>query len=244
MNNIVAVILAGGYGTRVKHLLPNIPKPMASVVNKPFLEWIICYLKQQGITQQIISTGHLGEVVEEHFKTHLVKGVNIYCCRENEPLGTGGGFVNAVQQVNLSPKAWLVMNGDSLIVADFQQLENYLDDQDVGCVILGVRVDDASRYGSLVFDDSNTLLNFAEKKAGKGVINGGVYLFRHEILAEFPSQSNLSFEYDIFPTLLQKNIKIKVHSIEAPFLDIGTPETLPKAETFIRENFINLLELC
>ncbi len=241
MNNIATVILAGGYGTRVKHLLPNIPKPMASVVDKPFLEWIICYLKQQGITQQIISTGHLGEVIEEHFKTHHVKGIDIYCCRENEPLGTAGGFINAVQQVKLSPKAWLVMNGDSLIVANFEQLVSYLDDPEVGCVILGVSVDDASRYGSLVFDESNTLINFAEKKAGKGVINGGVYLFRNEILEQFPSQFPLSFEYDVFPTLLKKNIKIKVHSIEAPFLDIGTPETLPQAETFIKENFSNLL---
>ena len=244
MNNIAAVILAGGYGTRVKHLLPNIPKPMASVVDKPFLEWIICYLKQQGITQQIISTGHLGEVIEEHFKTHKVKGVDINCCRENEPLGTAGGFINAVQQVKLSPKAWLVMNGDSLIVANFDQLVNYLDDQEVGCVILGVAVDDASRYGSLVFDQSNTLINFAEKQAGKGVINGGVYLFRHDVLGQFPSQFTLSFEYDVFPTLLEKNICIKVHSVEAPFLDIGTPETLPQAETFIKENFTNLLEQC
>lgn len=244
MNDIAAVILAGGYGTRVKHLLPNIPKPMASVVNKPFLEWIIRYLKQQGIKQQILSTGHLGEVIEEHFNTDQVKGVDIYCCRENEPLGTAGGFINAVQQVSLSPKAWLVMNGDSLIVANFQELENYLEDKEVGCVILGVSVNDASRYGSLVFDQSNTLLNFAEKKVGQGVINGGVYLFRHETLKQFPSQFPLSFEYDVFPTLLKKKIKIKVHPIEAPFLDIGTPETLPQAEAFIQENFTNLLEPC
>ena len=244
MNDITAVILAGGYGTRVKHLLPNIPKPMASVVNKPFIEWIIRYLKKQGIKQQILSTGHLGEVIEEHFKTHQVKGVDIYCCRENEPLGTAGGFINAVQQVKLSPRAWLVMNGDSLIVANFEQLVNYLDDETVGCVILGVSVDDASRYGYLVFDESNTLISFAEKKAGQGVINGGVYLFRHETLEKFPSCFPLSFEYDVFPTLLKKEIKIKVHPIEAPFLDIGTPESLPKTETFIKENFTNLVEPC
>lgn len=244
MNDIAAVILAGGYGTRVKHLLPNIPKPMASVVNKPFLEWIILYLKQQGITQEILSTGYLGEVIEEHFKTHKVNGIDIHCCREQKPLGTAGGFVNAVKQVNLSPKAWLVMNGDSLIVADFQKLVDYLDDQEVGCVILGVSVDDASRYGSLIFDNFNNLLKFAEKKAGKGVINGGVYLFRHQILDNFPSKFPLSFEYDVFPTLIQQNIKIKVHPVQAPFLDIGTPETLPQAETFIKENFTDLVELC
>ncbi|ACB50316.1 putative nucleotidyl transferase [Crocosphaera subtropica ATCC 51142] len=244
MNDIAAVILAGGYGTRVKHLLPNIPKPMASVVNKPFLEWIIRYLKQQGINKEIISTGYLGEVIEEHFKTHQVKGVDIYCCCEDEPLGTAGGFINAVQQVSLSPKAWLVMNGDSLIVANFQKLEKYLEDKEVGCVILGVSVNDASRYGSLVFDQSHNLLNFAEKKAGQGVINGGVYLFRHETLEQFPSKFPLSFEYDVFPTLLKEKVIIKVHPIEAPFLDIGTPETLPQAEAFIKENFTNLLEPC
>ncbi len=244
MNDIAAVILAGGYGTRVKHLLPNIPKPMASVANKPFLEWIIRYLKQQGITQEIISTGYLGNVIEEHFKNHQVDGVDIYCCQEEQPLGTAGGFVNAVQQTNLSCKGWLVINGDSLIVANFQELVNYLDDKEVGCVILGVSVEDASRYGSLSFDQSHNLLNFAEKKAGQGVINGGVYLFRNRTLEHFPSKFPLSFEYDIFPTLLQQNIKIKVHPIEAPFLDIGTPETLPQAEAFIKQNFTKLIELC
>ncbi|MEA5535447.1 nucleotidyltransferase family protein [Crocosphaera sp. XPORK-15E] len=244
MNEIAAVILAGGYGTRVKHLLPNVPKPMAPVAGKPFLEWIIRYLKQQGITKGIVSTGYLGEVIEEHFKQQEVKGMDIYCCREQQALGTAGGFLNAVNQSELSPQAWLVMNGDSLIVAQFNQLAHYLKDDTIDGVILGVSVDDASRYGSLIIDESGQLVSFAEKKAGEGIINGGVYLFRHQLLKRFPSGFPLSFEYDVFPTLLEQKINFKVHPIQAPFLDIGTPETLPKAEAFIQENFNHLRELC
>jgi NDP-sugar pyrophosphorylase family protein len=244
MNDIVAVILAGGYGTRVKHLLPNLPKPMAPVAGKPFLEWVIRYLKHQGITKIIIATGYLGDKIEEHFKTNPVPEVEVFCCRENEPLGTGGGFVNAVHQINLSPKAWLVMNGDSLMVAQFVELANYLEDNQVDGVILGVRVADGSRYGSLGTDESGKLINFAEKREGQGVINGGVYLFRDKLIEKFTSQLPLSFEYDIFPTLLSQNVHLKVHPVEAAFLDIGTPESLPQAEAFILENFHYLNNQC
>lgn len=244
MTNIAAVILAGGYGTRVKHLLPNVPKPMASVADKPFLEWILRYLKHQGITQNILSTGYLSEVIEEHFQTQPVAAIEVYCCQEKQPLGTAGGFLNAVRQANLSPDAWLVMNGDSLIVAQFNEMASYLADPGVNAVILGVSVEDASRYGSLVIDDSENLLNFAEKRQGAGIINGGVYLFRPRVLDRFPSGLPLSFEYDVFPALLKQDLSIKVHQIKAPFLDIGTPESLPQAEAFIRENFSQLLNLC
>ncbi|MEM8780612.1 MAG: nucleotidyltransferase family protein [Cyanobacteria bacterium P01_G01_bin.49] len=244
MDEIAAVILAGGYGTRVKHLLPNVPKPMAPVAGKPFIEWIIRYLKQQGITQQVLATGYLGKVIEEHFYRQPVKEAEVYCCCEPKSLGTAGGFINAVHQTNLSPNAWLVMNGDSLIIAQFKQLVDHLNNNKVDGVILGVSVDDASRYGSLVINEDGYLIKFAEKKAGQGIINGGVYLFRRETLEKFPSKFPLSFEYDVFPALLQQNIQIKVHQIKAPFLDIGTPESLPQAEAFIQENFKHLIELC
>ena len=79
------------------------------------------------------------------------------------------------------------MNGDSLIASNLEKLISYLDIQEVGCVILGMSVNDTSRYGSLIFDDSNNLLRFSEKENGQGLINGGIYLFRHKILEYFPS---------------------------------------------------------
>ena len=244
MIDIKAVILAGGYGTRIKHLISDIPKPMFRVAEKPFIEWIISYLKQQGIKQGIISTGYLGEVIEEYFNQHKISGIDINCYQEKTQLGTAGGFIHAVKQSGLSPEAWLVMNGDSLIASNLEKLISYLDIVEVGCVILGMSVNDTSRYGSLIFDDSNNLLRFSEKENGQGFINGGIYLFRHKILEYFPSKYPLSFEYDIFPTLLQQNIKIKVCEVQSPFLDIGTPETLMQAEKFIKENFTNLIKPC
>ena len=91
---MTAVILAGGLGTRVRHLLPDTPKPMALVAGKPFLEWVVRYLAREAVRRVIISTGYLGEVVERHFRTVAIKSVTIVCVAEPEPLGTAGGFLH------------------------------------------------------------------------------------------------------------------------------------------------------
>jgi NDP-sugar pyrophosphorylase family protein len=114
---------------------------------------------------------------------------------------------------------------------------NYLQDEAVEGVILGVEVAEADRYGSLVYDEQGTLLQFAEKQAGAGVINGGVYLFRDRLLKQFPQKMPLSFEYDVFPELLQQSVCLKVHPVQAPFLDIGTPASLSQAEAFVQQYF-------
>lgn len=234
---ITAVILAGGFGTRVKHLLPDIPKPMAKVLDKPFLEWIIRYLHQQNINNFLLSTGYLSTIIKDYFNTSLFDNLSIKCYEELEPLGTGGGFINAVKQDKGYTDYWLVANGDSLIFSNLKPFFECLNDDTVEGVILGLTVEDASRYGSLKFDDDYNLISFAEKKDGKGIINGGIYLLKNDVLAKFPQNNKLSFEYDIFPYLLSQGCKIKVHITSAPFLDIGTPETLIQAEKFIAENW-------
>ncbi len=244
LSQIAAVILAGGYGTRVKHLLPNLPKPMAPVAGKPFLEWILRYLQQQGIQQSLLATGYLGEVIEEHFRSQPVEEMEVVCYRETQPLGTAGGFLNAVRQAAISPQAWLVVNGDSLVVAKIEEMSAYFDDPSIDAVILGVSLDNASRYGSLITDERGKLVSFAEKREGSGIINGGVYLFRHNLLEKFPQSLALSFEYEVFPSLLAQNTYIKVQAIEAPFLDIGTPESLSQAEAFIAHYFPSLIDKC
>ncbi len=239
MKKTIAVILAGGFGTRVKHLLPNIPKPMARVANKPFIEWIVQYLRQQNIEQFILSTGYLGEIIEAYFNNKKIDNITVNCYRETEPLGTAGGFINGVKLSNQQPFSWLITNGDSLIFTDLKPLFNYLaNDDEIEGVILGLSLPDASRYGSLKYDQDNNLISFAEKQQGQGVINAGVYLFKHSVISKFPDGKPLSFEYDVFPELLSQGCKIKVHITEAPFLDIGTPKTLIQAENFIIDNWI------
>ncbi len=235
----IAVVLAGGLGTRIKALLPNLPKPMAPVNHKPFLAWILDYLQRQGIQRAILSTGYLAEVIDLFVQNtyHSTPNFSVTCVPELQPLGTAGGFFQATQVSKLTPPHWLVLNGDSLVVTDYDILASYLQDKSIDGVILGVSVPDAARYGSLVCDSKNILVKFAEKQAGVGVINAGVYLLRHYLLEKFPKTQPLSFEYDVFPSLLEQGARLQVHGVTAPFLDIGTPETLAQAERFIQTYF-------
>ena len=249
--SVTAVILAGGFGTRIKQQLPDLPKPLAPVVKRPFLDWQLRYLAQQGFRRSLLSTGYLAEKVAAYAQTANITGMQIDCVAETEPLGTAGGFLNAVQGGKNTTKteAWLVLNGDSLIVTDYRILVEILSDQTVDGVILGVNVDDAARYGSLIYDSQGYLQQFAEKQAGAGVINSGVYLIGDRLLSDFPSNRPLSFEYDVFPALLKQGAKIKVHAVDAAFLDIGTPETLAQADQFIqsqlkKEPISEFLDLC
>jgi D-glycero-alpha-D-manno-heptose 1-phosphate guanylyltransferase len=234
-HQITVVILAGGFGTRIKQQLPDLPKPLAPVANRPFLDWQLRYLQYQGFRRSLLSTGYLAEKVATYAREADICNMTINCVAETEPLGTAGGFINAVNQGKTEEKtsAWLVLNGDSLIVADYQVLLTELNDSRVDGVILGVNVADASRFGSLIFNEQGELQRFAEKQPGAGVINSGVYLLGDRLLAQFPEKRPLSFEYDVFPTLLEQGAKIKVHAVDAPFLDIGTPETLAQAGQFI-----------
>ena len=236
LSQVVAVVLAGGFGTRVAHLLPGIPKPMAPVAGKPFLEWVVRWLARQGIPKVLLSTGHLAEVVEQHFQPQPVAGVTARCFAETRPLGTGGGFLNAARLSGESPAAWLVVNGDSLVFADLKLAVTELSDPAVAGVVVGCTVADASRYGTLAIGPAGELRGFAEKRPGKGVINAGMYLLRSTLVRELPGTLPLSFEQEVFPQLIARGLLLKVCAVEAPFLDIGTPESLRQAESFVEQN--------
>jgi len=232
--HITAVVLAGGFGTRIKHLLGDLPKPMAPVLGKPFVEWVVRYLAAQGIREVILSTGHLADTVARHFDPQPVPGVRVACVPETTPLGTAGGFLNAAKHASHAPSAWLVLNGDSLVVAPLAKLFASLDRADVEGALLGVPMADASRYGTLSQNAAGDLTGFNEKRPGTGNINAGVYLFRASTLAKFPARTPASFEVDVFPTLIQSGVRLQTILSDAPFLDIGTPESLPQAERFIQ----------
>lgn len=282
-SDIVAVILAGGFGTRVQHLLGELPKPMAPIAGKPCLEWLARYLVAQGIRRMVISSGYRAEVIERHFAASPIPDVHIQCVAEPCPLGTGGGFLHAVHESGQSAGAWLVLNGDTFAFAHLAEAMAALDDAKADGVIFGREVPDASRYGSLIADAVGNLLRFEEKRPGKGLISTGVYLFRDSLVKKFPAQraveispasgapatvgtpqrpklplppalspsdpesgkslsglnsgvAPLSLERDVFPALTSSGALIKVLRMEAPFLDIGTPESLTAADAFVREN--------
>jgi NDP-sugar pyrophosphorylase family protein len=231
-----AVILAGGYGTRIRHLLADLPKPMAPVNGRPFVEWIVRWLAAQQIRRVVLSTGYLAEVIARHFASQPVAGVTVTCVPETTPLGTAGGFLNAVRASGLRPAAWCLLNGDSLTFPDLAEATGVLGDDSVSGVIFGRELPDASRYGTLVSDAGGRLVCFAEKRPGRGVINSGIYVLRDSLLVKFGAKRPLSLEQDVFPALTGGGVSLRVLTMNAPFLDIGTPETLPQADLFIRQN--------
>ena len=236
LEQISAVVLAGGLGTRVKSLYPDLPKPMISVSGRPFVEWVLRYLSQQGIGRALLSCGYKAEAFANHFKGQAVPGLVIRCLNEQSPQGTAGGFLEAVAQSQESPEAWLVVNGDSLVLANLKAATQFLSDPVVKGGLVGAEVTDTSRYGRIIFDETGRLLRFEEKRPGHGVINAGMYVFKPELLAQFPRQRPVSFETEVFPSLLSRQVHLQVSVTNAPFLDIGTPESLALAEDFIRQN--------
>jgi D-glycero-alpha-D-manno-heptose 1-phosphate guanylyltransferase len=232
----IAVTLAGGFGTRLRQVLRDVPKPMAPVAGRPFLEWVLRYLAKQGIGKAVLSTGYLAEIIEDHFVSQPVAGITTCCVKEAEPLGTGGGFLQSARAAGEKPLAWLVLNGDSLALAELRPAFNELSVPEVVAVLVGCQMKDASRYGTLSVSAEGRLLGFEEKRRGSGVINAGVYLFKHELLDKFPNRFPLSFEKEVFPNWIRDGLQIKVVQAEVPFLDIGTPESLTQAEAFVRAN--------
>lgn len=233
MTGVLAVVLTGGVGTRLRRVLPTLPKPLAPVAGRPFLEWVLRYLREQGVERAVLSTGHHAEKMDEFVASLSIEGMKVSCVRESSPLGTAGGFLHAFGRVEGDDADVLACNGDSLVLTALSSLFAAIKDADAA--ILGVRVRDAARFGTLRTTDG-ALLGFDEKRPGAGLVNGGVYLFRRETVARFPRKTPLSFEYDVFPSLLASGARVAAVRCEAPFLDIGTEETLAQADAFIRDN--------
>ena len=208
---------------------------MAPVAGRPFVEWVVRFYARFGATDFLLSTGYLAEVIAAHFDTQSVPGVRVTCRPETTPLGTAGGFLNCVPGEAGQHNAWLVANGDSLVFADPRPLIAPLAIAAADAAILGLALDDASRYGTLEVDAQHRLLAFREKLPGAGVINTGVYAFTGEAIRHMPPARPLSFETDVFPSLASSG-RVAVVQTSAAFLDIGTPASLAEAERFIVQN--------
>ena len=209
---------------------------MVPVDGKPFLEWLVRYLAKQGLQRVVISTGYRAEVVAAHFDQQPVSGVQTSCVAETAPLGTAGGVFHAVRQSKLKPPAWLVLNGDTLCFADLSIATHHLTNPDLAGVIYAREMADASRYGTVALDGNGCLAGFQEKQPGRGLVSTGIYLLRDAVVRTFPDRVPLSLEREVFPELTGRQALLKVETMNTPFLDIGTPESLPLAGDFIRRN--------
>lgn len=223
-----AVILAGGFGTRLQSVVKELPKPMAPVNGRPFLTYILDYLIDYNYTKVVLSVGYLHEKIEDYFGAQY-KTLNIQYAVETEPLGTGGGIAYALsfcKNENI-----LVLNGDTLFKADFSALEEFHTRCGSQLSIVLRHVADTSRYGRVNTDSIGRILSFTEKKAasGEGLINGGIYLINKNLIQSLNLPQKFSFEKDV----MEKHVATKpLFGIESDgyFIDIGIPEDYARAQ--------------
>lgn len=224
-----AVILAGGFGSRLQSMVNKVPKPMAPVNNAPFLHYQLRYLKHFGIRKVVFSVGYLHEIIVQQYKNSFLD-IEISYAIEKEPLGTGGGIRLALEKCEAD--SVLVLNGDSFF--DFNLRTFYqLHINGRTTISLALRhVDDASRYGTIKTDERHKVISFLEKGSQKiaGNINAGVYLLdRNFFLENTPKTKNFSIEKDFFETGLN-TFQINAYEFDGYFIDIGIPEDYQKAQ--------------
>ncbi|MBI5098523.1 MAG: nucleotidyltransferase family protein [Nitrospirae bacterium] len=215
-----AVILAGGKGTRLRDVIKDIPKPMAPVNGRPFLEYLILQLIRWNIKDVILSIGYKGEAISSYFKNGSKWGVRIEYSEETAPLGTGGALKKASGMTDDS--RLVVMNGDSFLDMDFEEFIKCNAEKNATAGIGLVYAAQAGRYGKVETDETGAVVSFSEKGDGCcGYVNGGIYIFSREIIGQIPD-GNVSLEKDVLPLLISQGLYgTKINGF---FIDIGIPE--------------------
>jgi NDP-sugar pyrophosphorylase family protein len=230
LETLSAVLLVGGLGTRLRSVAPLTPKPLVPVAGRPFLEWVVDWLRGLGCRDLVLSLGHRGEDFVRHFGDGDRFGVVVRYAQEATPLGTAGAVLTAAAAVRSDP--FLVLNGDSYCPCDLRRVAASHQARAAEATLVVTEVPDAGRYGRVELDDAGRVSAFREKEAGggPGSVNAGIYVVNRAALSLIPPGKPCSLEREVFPALCGKGLY--GFPVAAPFLDIGTPEALQAAQTF------------
>ncbi|NQV13928.1 NTP transferase domain-containing protein [bacterium] len=222
-----AVVLAGGLGTRLRGVISeDIPKPMAPIHGRPFLEYLLMYLSRSRMTHVILSVGHKFENIKDYFGTFYF-GMEISYSVEEAPLGTGGAIKYALDSISENKEHVLVLNGDTYFPIRISKFLDHhvLIDSDISLALK--HLDDKSRYGVVELSQLSRIEAFLEKGgAGPGLINGGIYIMHQNFFQNKDVPQKFSFE-----EFLSDNVG-KLHISGVPFedyfMDMGLPEDYKK----------------
>ena len=227
-----AIILAGGLGTRLQQVLIDLPKALAQVNGRAFIDYLLNYLRGQGITRFIFSVGYKKEDVQNHLGKQFMN-IPIEYAIENEPLGTGGGIKNAMKAVE--GKSAFVLNGDSMFRVDMQAMSQLHAESNADITLALRFLEDTERYGSVRIDEQKRITGFTEKgiENGSGHINGGVYLINKEYFLSPLFPEKFSIEKDCFEKYCTKS-RFFGFASRGYFIDIGIPEDFYRAQNEFR----------
>ena len=221
-----AVVLAGGLGTRLQGVVHDVPKPMAPVAGKPFLTYLLDYLKKYSVEKVVLAVGYKHEVIVDFFGDNY-KGIKLEYAIEHEPMGTGGGIANALKFVD--GKEAFLLNGDSYFDVDLIALDKHHRQTDADITLSVKEMFNFDRYGTVNLDNSR-IISFNEKKAvHQGFINGGVYLMNKKIFRYKDLPTKFSFEKEILEAGAEV-LYMEAFRSSGYFIDIGIPEDYSRAQ--------------
>lgn len=218
-----AIILCGGLSTRLGEITKSIPKILLDIKGQTVLDWQLQKLKEVGVAEVVMAAGHLVEALQQEVGSER-QDIKIIYAIEPERLGTGGAIKFAWSYLPDNGEPVFVLNGDILTSIDLPKMASCLRPEGDG-IILGARVEDASPYGTLDFDENYHLRQFKEKEGLKqpAYINGGYYLFTEQAKKYFSVGKDVfSVEYDVFPQMRN----LDVYASDRPWIDLGAPERL------------------
>ncbi|MBI4302656.1 MAG: NDP-sugar synthase [Chloroflexi bacterium] len=220
-----ALILVGGEGTRLRPLTANVPKSMVPVVNRPFLEHMLEYLKKHHITEIVLALCYLPDHIQHHFGDGHDFGVKLTYVVEECPMGTAGAVKNAAQYLD---DTFAVFNGDVFTDLDLTTMAAFHKENQALVTIALTPVEDPTMYGVVETDSQHRILRFIEKPSWDAIstnmINAGTYIMEPSVLDHIPAQTWFQFEQDVFPALLRHGELLYGYPSQTYWLDIGTPE--------------------
>jgi D-glycero-alpha-D-manno-heptose 1-phosphate guanylyltransferase len=222
-----AIILAGGLGTRLRSVVSDLPKCMAPVNQKPFLDYVIEYLQNQGITHFVFSVGYMADTIIQHIQYNYPE-LNAAFAIEESPLGTGGAILYACQYAKEDNV--IIVNGDTIFKVSLNELTNTHIDNHSECTLSLKPMNQFERYGVVSLNEQQQITGFKEKQYyEKGLINGGVYALNTARFKQHSFPKIFSFEKDYLEAYYAKGLFYGYIS-ESYFIDIGIPEDFSKAQ--------------
>ncbi len=218
----ICVILAGGLGTRLRSVVSDVPKCLAPVGDRTFLDVQIARLAAEGVQEVVLSLGYLADTVIAAVQ-RVDHGIPVRCVVEPQLLGTGGAIAHVLQTCDLDEV--LVANGDTYLDGDLSSLLAPLDQAGGECLrMAAVQVPDRARFGGIEIDPNSRVTGFVEKgHAGAGLINAGLYRLSRKALPTRQAATVYSLEADVLPSLVKAR-GVRAQVIAAEFIDIGVPE--------------------
>lgn len=231
-----AVILAGGLGTRLRSAVPELPKPMAPISGRPFLEYQLDYWIKQGVSRFVLSVGYRHEVIIEHFGDRY-KDAELDYVIEKMPLGTGGGFLLAAERINKN-EAFLLLNGDTYFAVDLNTLIEFARTTHASWCFSLFRTNEEGRYMGMDITPQGQITSL---KSGTGqterLANGGVYWVSPGAVLDgkFFAGDKVSLEDDIFPAAMISGHRLFGIEFPGTFIDIGVPDDYYHASTLLTQ---------